>query len=86
MVTYYIKSKDSVLHVATLACKAAEESGRVELQALGNSCVSTAMKSATRALGKLMLKNIPAAIDVSHGSTECDGKQMPTVRLVLKTL
>lgn len=86
METYFVKSRDSVLRTSSLACKTVEKSGSIELQALGSTCVTTALKSATRASGKLMSKGTPATISVSYGSTECDGKQLPTVRLTLKSV
>ncbi|MBQ7132397.1 MAG: stage V sporulation protein S [Oscillospiraceae bacterium] len=84
MVTYYVKAKDTAARVAKLAYKSVKESRCIELQALGNMRVSTAVKSATKALGMLMSDDIISTIVVNYGSTECSGKDLSTVRIQLK--
>lgn len=86
MVTYYIKAKDTAARVAKLAYKSAKESRCIELQALGNLRVNTAVKSATKALAMLMSDDIISTIVISYGSTEYNKKILPTVRIQLKTV
>lgn len=86
MVTYYVKAKDTSARVAKLAYKSAKESRCIELQALGNTRVSTAVKCATKALGMLMSDDIISTIVVNYGSTEYNGKILSTVRIQLRTI